>query len=239
MEELVVHGKNAVEEALKSGREIEKVYLQHGKFFTPEFLNLLKEKGIRFQWTKREQLEKLSGTRKNQGIVAILSPIRYAGEEELFNETFRKNSFFVVLDGVTEPQNVGTIARTVESFGGVGILLPSKGSSPINRVVVKASSGAIFHLKVTRSSNLKDSLERFISMGGSVYSVETGGEDIRKVSFEKPLSLILGSEGKGISEELLSISKRVLTIPTVGKTPSLNVSVSAAISIWEVFRSLD
>ena len=233
----VVYGKNAVVEAVKSGREIEKVYLQHGKFFEPELLSFLEEKGVRFQWAKKKQLKKLAGTEKHQGIVALLSPVKYSSLEELLSETFKRNGFFVALDGITEPQNLGTIARTVESFGGVGILLPEKGGAPLNQVAVKASSGALFHLKVCRVPELSEALSRFKSSGGAVYSVETGGADIREASFRFPLALVLGSEGRGINGELLSISDAVLTIPTVGKTPSLNVSVSCGIAVWEVFKS--
>jgi len=233
---LKLYGKNAVVEALKAGKPIEKVYLQFGKFFEPEFLNLLKERGVNYQWAKKPQLKKLAGTEKHQGIVALLSPIDYSTPGELFSETLSKNSFFVALDGITEPQNLGTIARTVESFGGVGLLLPKKGGAPLNEVALKSSSGALFHLKVARVESLAGALKEFSSLGGSVYAVETGGRDIREVEFKKPLCLVLGAEGRGVSAELLSISKEVAAIPTVGKTPSLNVSVSCAIAVWEVFR---
>ncbi len=234
--ELRVYGRNALFEALKAGKPVEKVYLQYGKYFEPEFLNLLKEKGISYQWAKKEQLKKLAGTQKHQGIVALISPIEYAPFKELFSETLKRSSFFVALDGVTEPQNLGTIARSVESFGGVGLLLPKKGGAPLNQVALKASSGALFHLKVSRVDSLFSALTLFKEMGGRVYCVETGGEDIREVEFVKPLCLILGSEGRGVGRELLNLSDRVATIPTVGKTPSLNVSVSCAIAVWEVFR---
>jgi len=233
---LVIWGRNAVEEAVKSGKAIEKVYLQYGKFFEPEFLELLEKRNIRFQWTKKKQLEKLTGTTKHQGIVAILSPISYVSDEELFKLTVKEKSFFVVLDGITEPQNLGTVARTVESFGGTGLLLPTKGSAPINEVAVKASSGAILHLKVSRVPDLTASLIKFRSLGGKIYAVETGGKDIREATFKKPLALILGSEGRGINGELLEISDEVVTIPLSGKTPSLNVSVATGIAIWEVVR---
>ncbi|WP_457680752.1 23S rRNA (guanosine(2251)-2'-O)-methyltransferase RlmB [Thermovibrio sp.] len=231
-----VYGKNAVVEAIKSGRPIEKVYLQFGRFFEPELINLLKERGIPFQWAKKEQIKKLSGTSKSQGVVAIVSPVKYSPLKELFEETFSKNSFFVALDAITEPQNLGTIARTVESFGGIGLLLPKKGGAPLNEVAVKASSGALFHLRVCRVNSLREALEEFKASGGAVYSVETGGEDIREVNLKEPACLVLGSEGRGISKELLSLSNRVLTIPTVGKTPSLNVSASCAIAVWELFK---
>ena len=237
MDEFVVYGRNAVVEAVKSGRDVEKVYLQHGKFFDPEFLEFLEKSGVRFQWAKKKQLSRLAGTEKHQGIVALLSPVKYASFEELLSATFERKGFFVALDGVTEPQNLGTVARTVESFGGVGVLLPEKGGAPLNQVAVKASSGALFHLKVCRVGSLAGALSRFKELGGVVYSVETGGEDIREAEFRFPLALVLGSEGRGISREVLSVSDSVLTIPTVGKTPSLNVSVSCGIAVWEVFKS--
>jgi len=233
---LVIFGKNAVEEAVKSGKRIEKIYLLYGKFYEPSFLSLLEEKKIRFQWAKKRQLEKLAKSSKHQGVVAILSPIEYAPLEELLTETAEKNSFFVALDGISEPQNLGVIARVVESFGGVGLLLEEKGSAPINEVAVKSSSGAIFHLKVSRVPSLSQALKKFKELGGRLYSLETGGEDIRKATFSFPLALILGSEGRGVREELLKLSEKVLTIPTTGKTPSLNVSTSCAIGVWEIFK---
>ncbi|WP_163328466.1 23S rRNA (guanosine(2251)-2'-O)-methyltransferase RlmB [Desulfurobacterium thermolithotrophum] len=231
----IIWGRNMLEEAVKSGRTLEKVYLQYGHYFEPRFLNWLKEKGIKFQWTKKQQLERLAKTKKHQGIVAILSPIEYISCEELFKSTIEKESFFVVLDRVTEPQNLGAIARTVESFGGVGILLPEKNSAPINEIALKASSGALFHLMVSRVPSLNESLITFKKLGGSIYAVETGGKDIRNTNFQKPLGLILGSEGKGIEKSLLKLSNEIVSIPTVGKTPSLNVSVAAGIAIWSMF----
>ncbi len=233
---MVIWGRNTVEEAVKSGRVIEKVYLQYGKFFEPEFLQLMESKKVRFQWVKKKQLEKLTGTTKHQGIAAVLSPIRYVSDEELFKLTVKKGSFFVVLDGITDPQNLGTIARTVESFGGIGLLLPVKGSAPINEVAVKSSSGAILHLKVSRVSDLTTSLIKFKTLRGKIYAVETGGRDIRKVAFNKPLALIVGAEGRGVSRELLELSDEIVTIPLLGKTPSLNVSVAAGIAVWNVIR---
>ena len=231
---LVIFGKNAVYEAIKSKNNIEKLYLQHGKYFEPEFLNFLKEKNVRFQWAKKKQLERLAKTKKHQGIVAVLSPIDYVPCEELLNQTIKKRSFFIVLDGVTEPQNLGTIARTTEIFKGMGLLLPTKSSAPINEVVVKSSAGAIFHLLISRAETLSEKLKHFKKLGGKVYAIETGGKDIREIKFEKPAALVLGSEGKGISKEILSISDEIVTIPTFGKTPSLNVSVACGIATFKL-----
>jgi len=233
---MVIYGRNAVEEAVRSGRNIEKVYLLHGKFFEPEFLSLLQERGVRFQWAKRPQLDRLAGTGKHQGVVAIISPIEYATLQELVEETVNRNSFFFALNGITEPQNLGAIARSVELFGGVGLLLPQKGSAPINEVAVKASAGALLHLKVVRVDFLEEGLLAFKESGGNVYALETGGRDIRDSQLKRPLAFILGSEGKGIDAELVELADLTVTIPTVGKLPSLNVSVAAGIAAWEIFR---
>ncbi len=233
---MILWGRNALLEALKSGKSIEKVYLQYGKFFEPEFLKELERRKIPFQWTKKSYLKKITGTQKHQGIAFLLSPISYSDPLSLFKEVFLKRSFFVALDSITEPQNLGLIARTVESFGGVGLLLPLKKGAPLNEVAVKASSGALFHLKVCKVDSIFKALSAFKEEGGKVYSLETGGEDIRKASLSLPSAIVLGSEGKGIRKEILEISDKVLTIPTVGKTPSLNVSASCAIGVWELFR---
>jgi len=234
MENLTICGKNAVYEAIRSKKSIEKLYLQYGKYFEPEFLNFLEENNIRFQWAKKNQLEKLTKTKKHQGVVAILSPIDYVPCEKLFNQTIKEKSFFVVLDGITEPQNLGTIARTTEIFKGTGLLLPTKSSAPINEVAVKSSAGAIFHLLISRVESLSEELKKFKKLGGKIYAIETGGKDIREIKFEKPAAFVLGSEGKGISKEVLSISDEVVTIPTFGKTPSLNVSVACGIVTFKL-----
>ena len=231
---MVVYGKNAVLEAVKGNQPIEKVYLQYGKFFEPELLNLLSGRGIPYQWAKKEQLKRLAGTVKHQGIVAIVSPVPYVPYGGLFKEAFRKNSFFLYLDGITEPQNLGAIARSAEFFGGVGLLLPKKGGAPLNEVAVKASAGALFHLKVSRVDEPITPLKEFKELGGKVYSLETGGLDIREVNFNLPLCLVLGSEGRGVRRELLELSECTVTIPAFGKTPSLNVSVSCGVALWEV-----
>jgi len=233
---MIIWGKNSLEEAIKAGKRIEKVYLQFGKFFPPEFIENLKRKHIKVQWAKKDELRKKAKTSKHQGIVAILSPIEIYHPQTLIEKTLLENSFFVVLDRITEPQNLGTIARSVEFFGGTGLLLPEKESAPLNETAIKASSGALLHLVVSRCSNIKKYLEEFKKGGGTIISLETGNKDLREVNTYRPFSLIVGSEGKGISEDLLKISDEIVTISGKGKTPSLNVSVATGIAIWELTK---
>jgi 23S rRNA (guanosine2251-2'-O)-methyltransferase len=232
----VIWGRNPIIEALRAGRSLEKIFIAHDSHPPRQLLKLAKEKGVKVQKVPRKKIEELAGTKKTQGVVALLSPVSYVPEEQLFKETIEKRSFFVVLDHITDPQNVGNIIRTTELFGGVGVLLPKDRSAPINETVVKASAGAIFHIKVSRVPSLQKALRLFKKMGGWVVSVETGGKDIRDIDFPFPLAVVVGAEGEGISKSVLDISDLIATIPTVGKVPSLNVGSATAIALWEINR---
>ncbi len=231
-----VWGRNPIIEALRAGKNLEKIFVAHDSHPPRELLKLAKEKGVKVQRIPRKKVEELAGTKKTQGVVALLSPVKYVSEDELFKETIEKKGFFVVLDHITDPQNVGNIIRTTELFGGVGVLLPKDRSSPINETVVKASAGAIFHLKVAKVPSLQRALREFKKMGGWVVAVETGGKDIREIDFPFPLAVVVGAEGEGISKSVLEQSDIVATIPTVGKVPSLNVGSATAIALWEINR---
>ena len=231
-----VWGRNPIIEALRAGRPLEKIYVAHDSHPPRELLKLAKEKGVKVQRIPRKKVEELAGTKKTQGVVALLSPVEYVPEEVLFKEAIDKKGFFVVLDHITDPQNVGNIIRTTELFGGIGVLLPKDRSAPINETVVKASAGAIFHIKVAKVSSLQRALKQFQKMGGWVVAVETGGKDIRDIDFPFPLAVVVGAEGEGISKSVLELSDIVATIPTVGKVPSLNVGSATAIALWEINR---
>ncbi len=229
---LVVWGKNALKEILRSEKRIERVYLQYGKYIDPELLDILSKRGIKFQWTKKQHLKRLSGTDKHQGIVVLVSPIEYVDYSEILRESLLRKSFFVFLDGITESQNVGVIARNVEFFGGVGIILPEKGASPINETVVKSSSGAIFHLKISKVEFPTEVLKEFKSRGGKVYSIETDGSNIYSAEFQFPSAFVFGSEGKGIAKSILDLSDGIFEIERWGSVSSLNVAVASGIALW-------
>ncbi|MGB9873780.1 MAG: 23S rRNA (guanosine(2251)-2'-O)-methyltransferase RlmB [Hydrogenobacter sp.] len=235
---MIVYGKNPVIEALRSDKDIEKVLVAHDSHPPYQVVKLCKQKGIKLQKVPREKIEELAGTKKTQGILAIISPVKYVSAEELFKTAIEKHSFFLVLDHITDPQNVGNLLRSCEVFGGVGALLPKDRSSPINETVVKASSGAVFYLKLSKVSSLSNSLREFKKQGGWVIAIERGGKDIRSFSIPLPCALVLGSEGEGVSKSVLELSDIVLSIPMVGKINSLNVSSAGAIAMWECVRNV-
>lgn len=236
MTELIIYGRNPVLEAIRSGRSVEKVLVAHDSHPPHQLVKLCKEKNIKIQKVPRKKIEELAGTKKTQGVLAILSPVHYVKEEELFRKTLERGSFLLVLDHLTDPQNVGNLLRTCEVLGGVGALLPKDRSCPINQTVIKASSGAVFHLLLSRVSSLRRSLENFKRVGGWIVVVERGGKDIRQVDIPLPCALVLGSEGEGVSKSVMEIADLIVSIPMGGKITSLNVSSAGAIAIWETVK---
>ncbi len=236
---MVIWGRNPILEALRSGKSLEKILVAHDSRPPKELLLLAKRVGVKVQRVSRAKVEELAGTKKTQGVIALLSPVRYVSPQELFEDVLGSKSFFIALDHITDPQNVGSLLRTCEVFGGRGALLPKDRAAPVNEVVVKSSAGAVFHLKLSKVSNLSNYLKEFSKMGGWVFAVERGGRDIRELEPALPCCLILGSEGEGVSKKLLSLADEVLSIPMEGRVSSLNVGVAGAVAMWEIYRRRD
>ncbi|MEZ0323381.1 MAG: 23S rRNA (guanosine(2251)-2'-O)-methyltransferase RlmB [Hydrogenothermaceae bacterium] len=235
---IVIWGRNPVIEALKAGRSLEKILIAHDSHPPKELIELAQKRKVKVQKVSRQKVEELAGTKKTQGVVALVSPIKYTDEDNLIEKVMKEKGFIVVLDHITDPQNVGNIIRTTEVLGGSGIIVPRERSSPINETVVKASTGAIFYLPIAKVGSLSSFLEKFKKKGGWVVAVEKGGKNIHEIDFPFPLALVVGSEGKGVSKSVLDVSDIVVTIPMKGKVTSLNVSSATAIAIWEVVKKL-
>ncbi len=235
-QKFIIWGRNPIVEAIKAGRSFEKILVAHDSHPPKELLKLAEKHRIKVQRVPRKKVEELAGTKKTQGVVALLSPITYWNENKLMEKVIRENGILVVLDHITDPQNVGNIIRTSEVLGTTGIVVPKERSSPINEVVVKASAGAVFHIPIAKVGSLKGYLDRFKKKGGWVLSVEKGGKPIHKMDFPFPLAVVLGSEGKGVSKSVIETSDLIATIPMKGKVTSLNVSSAAAIALWEISK---
>jgi 23S rRNA (guanosine2251-2'-O)-methyltransferase len=235
-DKFIIWGRNPVIEALKSGKELEKIMVAHDSHLPKELVKLAEKRRVKIQRVPRRKIEEAAGTKKTQGVVALLSPVSYWNTETLEDHIISQKGFGVVLDHITDPQNVGNIIRTAEVLGSSGVFIPKERSSPINEVVVKASTGAVFYIPISKVGSLRQFIERFKKKGGWVISVEKGGKPIHKVSFPFPSLIILGSEGKGVSKKVLESSDMIVSIPMFGKITSLNVSAAAAISLWEVSK---
>lgn len=237
-----ISGKNAVLEALKAGRDINKIWLAEGtgKAQTLAVQEAAKEKGVLVQSAPRKKLDDLSGNQKHQGIVASVAAYSYAEMEDLFAkaEKAEEDPFFLILDEIEDPHNLGSILRTADAAGVHGVIIPKRRSVSLTQTVAKTSTGAIEHIPVARVTNLvrtmKELKERGVWIAGTDASAK---EDYRQMQADMPLALVIGSEGKGISRLVKETCDFLVEIPMKGHVTSLNASVAASLLIYEVYRS--
>ncbi len=227
-----IYGKRAIVEAIKSGKRLDRLLLQEGFHLTGELSTLVRELDVRPEVVPKATFKRMFRGKRHQGVAAFISPIDFVGPEEVIECTQREKGVMLVLDHLEDPQNVGNILRSAEAFGASGILLPKKRSAPISEVVVKASQGAVFYLKIAKVSALAGMLKGFQERGGWVYALDMEGEPIQEVKFTFPMALVVGSEGKGISKTLLNMVDFRVKIPMYGKIESLNVASATAIALF-------
>ena len=236
----LIFGLRPVIEALENGKEFEKVFVQKNLLgpLSKELEFLLRNTDTPRQYVPIEKLNRITG-KNHQGVVAYLSEITYYKIENLLPPVFEKGKtpLLVMLDEITDVRNMGAIIRTAECAGADAVLVPSKGSALINAEAMKASAGALNIMPVCRETNLKDTLNFLKSSGLQVVAcTEKSPALYNSIDFSLPTVLIFGSEGSGISPEILKMSDVQIRIPLQGKIDSLNVSVSAGIILYEALR---
>jgi 23S rRNA (guanosine2251-2'-O)-methyltransferase len=236
----LVFGIRAVIEAIKSGQEIESLYIQRGlkgEIFH-ELKTLLTEYQISAQQVPIEKLNRLT-MKNHQGVVAFISPITYQKIEDIIPAIYERGEtpLVLILDGVTDVRNLGAIARTASCSGVHALLVPAKGSAQINPDTIKTSAGALYTLPVCRVDNLFKSA-KFLQESGLqlVACTEKTEENIYKPDYTAPTAIIMGSEEDGISNDLIRIADHLAKIPMFGEIESLNVSVSAGVILYEAVR---
>lgn len=233
-------GMHPVLEAVKAGRKFDKVMLKSG-LEGPQFrelMTLLEENDINFQFVPIERLNRTVRGR-HQGVIAFISQIEYTDLEVLVNNALSTstNPVLVILDGVSDVRNLGAIARTLECAGGKGLIVPAKGGAALNAEAVKASAGALLRLDTCKVSNLRLAAYYLKQSGFKlIAATEKVDKLIYEADFSGPVAIIMGSEGKGISESMLNLSDDKVAIPMSGSISSLNVSVAASIVIFEAVR---
>lgn len=240
MDNNMVFGLHPVEELIKAGKEIDKIFIQTG-LRSPQITEIAKyarANKIVVQYVPVEKLNRL--TRKNhQGVIAFICPISYQLIEEVVPMVYEsgKMPFIVILDRVTDVRNFGAIARTCYAAGVDAIVIPSRGSALINGDAMKTSAGALSNINVCRVENVKDTIDFLKSSGVKIVSVsEKGKNTIWESDFKGPVAIMMGSEEDGISEAYLKRSDEHLLIPMPGDIDSLNVSVATGIICFEVVR---
>ena len=235
-----IYGMRAVTEAVRSGRKFEKVLFNQGMEGTQyrELLELITEKDIPFQFVPFQKLNSLVRG-AHQGVVAYISQIDYVPYEEMIELAMSRKEapLFLLLDGVSDVRNFGAIARTAECAGVDGIILPAKGGAAINADAVKTSAGALLRVPTAKVTNLRIPLYYLLESGFQVVAATEKAEtSLYDVNFRKPTAIVMGSEQKGISPAVLDLCTAEARIPMMGEIGSLNVSVAAAIVLYEAVR---
>jgi len=236
----VVFGIRAVIEAIKSGKEIESLYIQRGigGGLIAELKQLLGEHQIVAQQVPVEKLNRI--TQKNhQGVIAFISPITYQKIEDIIPQIFEKGEtpLILILDSITDVRNMGAIARTAECSGVHAIVVPAKGSAQINPDAIKTSAGALYKIPVCRHDNFMQTV-RFIQESGLqlVCCTEKTQDYIYKPDYTMPTAIVMGSEEDGVRNDIIRIADHLAKIPMYGEIESLNVSVATGIILYEAIR---
>ena len=237
-----LEGRNPVWEALQAGRKLKKVILAK-KAHGPQLDAIIagvQERGIPLEYWERRELDRLATTGRHQGVMALAEPLVTVTVDKLLAEARARGEepLLLLLDGVEDPQNVGSIIRTVEVGGGHGVILPERRSAGLNATVVKASAGAANHLPVAMVKNTVRGIEELKAKGCWVIGADQAGDNLWTSTFDLnlPLCLVLGSEGKGLSRLAKEKCDLLLRIPMQGRVSSLNVSVAAGVMVYEVLR---
>lgn len=236
----MIFGTRAVMEAIRAGRQIEKVFIQAGltNDLIKELVQEAKQHQVPFTFVPQQKLNHLS-TKNHQGVICLLSAVQYATLENLIDKAYAegREPFFLILDRVTDVRNFGAIARTAECAGLDGIIVGDKGNAPITGDAMKTSAGALSHLPVCRVTDMKKTLQTLKDNGIQIIAcTEKASHSIYELDLRSPLAIIMGSEEDGINPQMLKQADALALIPMKGQISSLNVSVAAAISIYEAIR---
>ena len=239
-EDLVL-GRNAVIELLKSDRTIEYVCVSKGDLegSIKVILGLAKDKGVIIKEVDRRKLDAMSGGLVHQGVIAKVTPFKYCEVTEILEEAEKKeeNPFIIILDELEDPHNLGSIIRTAELCGVHGIIIPKRRNVGVTSTVYKCSAGAIEHMKIAKVTNINTTIDMLKSKGVWIYGADIDGTDYSyNTNFSGPCALIIGSEGRGISNLTLKKCDVLVKIPMIGRINSLNASVAGGIMMYEVLK---
>ena len=237
-----IYGIRSIIEAIESSKDISRVYLlksnSHKSSLFRSLVSLLENNNIKYSFVPKEKFKKFEN-KNHQGAVAILSPIKLLSIEELISVTFNKISSktYVLLDGITDARNFGAIIRTAVASNVDGIIIPQNNSAPVNSDVIKTSSGGVFKIPIARVNNIKDAILHLNSIEMNIISLsEKANKTIYDYNFKESTAIIMGSEEKGISKGVLSLSNEILKIPIDSKIDSLNVSSAFSAVAFEIIR---
>ena len=239
----VIAGRNAILEAIKSGREINKILFQEGieKGRLKSIFAIANEKKIVCQEVPKRKLDNTT-TERHQGVIALVAPYNYFELDEVLNKLdINKSTTLLILDHIEDPHNLGAIIRTAEASGVKGIIIPKRRAAVVSQTAVKASAGAIEHIPVIRVSSLTDAIKKLKEKGFWIAGTTLAerSEEYTKIAKDVPLAIVIGNEGEGMSKVVTKECDFLYHLPMLGKIQSLNASVAAGIIMYERIKDND
>jgi len=240
MSQEYIIGRNPVMEAIRSGRDINKIWISEGanKGQIHKLIELANQNKVLIQTAPNKKLDSMVEG-NHQGVIASVAAYEYAELDDLFALAEKRNEqpFFLILDEIEDPHNLGSIMRTADAVGAHGIIIPKRRAVGLTAAVAKSSTGAIEYIPVARVTNLARTVEDLKQRGLWIVGTDAkGADDYRNLDGNMSLGLIIGSEGKGMSRILKEKCDFLIKLPMVGKVTSLNASVAASLLMYEVYR---
>ena len=240
IEEFTIEGRNAVLEAFRSGKTIDKLYVQKGVSDGPiqSIVREAKKTDTIINFVERERLDQMSEEGHHQGVIAHAAAYEYAEVEDMLKAAEEKGEppFLFLLDGIEDPHNLGAIIRTANLAGAHGVIIPKRRAVGLTATVAKTSAGALNYTPVAKVTNLTATMEELKEKGMWFVCADMGGEVMYRINLKGPIGLVIGSEGSGVSRLLKEKCDMVASIPMKGDIDSLNASVAAGVLAYEIVR---
>ena len=237
----IVEGRNAVLELLDSDRDINKIFVQSGERHGSinKIIAIAKENKVVVTEVEKSKLDFMSKTKNHQGVIAVVPPFNYCEVEDILEYAKSKNEdvFILILDGIEDPHNLGSIIRTAETAGVHGIIIPKRRTVTVNSTVAKVSAGAVEHMKIARVNNITDTIRKLKENGLWIIGTDGSATTLYyNQDIKGDIAIVIGSEGFGMSRLVKENTDMLVKIPMKGKVTSLNASVSAGIVMYEAVK---
>lgn len=236
----IIIGRNAVMEAVRSGREIDKLFIARGSTSGPlvPIIEKCRAKKIVIKEVPTQKLDFMSGNATHQGVIAVIPAQSYCSIDDIFNTAEEKNEqpFIIICDGIEDPHNLGAIIRTAEATGVHGIIIPKHRSVTVNATVAKSASGALEYMNICKVTNVSSTIDELKKRGVWIFGADMDGTDWCNSDYTSPTAIVIGSEGNGIGRLVKEKCDQIISMPMCGKINSLNASVAAGVLMYEVTK---
>lgn len=236
----IICGRNPVLEAVRSGREIDRLLIAHGISggSVTAIIAKCKAKGVLIKEISPQKLDYYCGGANHQGVAVMLASQEYSTVDDIMSLADSRNEkpFIIICDGLEDPHNLGAVIRTAEATGVHGVIIPERRSASLNATVAKAACGALEYVPVARVTNIASTIDMLKERGVWVFGADMDGEDYTETDFDVPCAIVIGNEGKGIGTLTAKKCDKIISLPMLGKINSLNASVAAGILMYEAVR---